>query len=223
VVAASEGAQALEILRKDLTIDLLFTDIVLTGDFNGRAVADRAREFRPDLPVIYTSGYTENAIVHHGRLDDGAVLLSKPYRAGDLARVIRNVMDGNAAFAIRSAANAVPRLIVVAEDNDQVRFGLVMLLEDLGHRVIGAATGTEALAAIDGDARTADLMITDLGLPDMDGVALAEAARARLPALDIVIASGSMPSAKAVGSIPGQPPRFLLKPFSPRDLAAVVE
>lgn len=59
---------------------------------NGRELADAARALRPDLKVLFTSGYTENAIIHHGRLDPGAQLLSKPYRRAELATKIRQVL-----------------------------------------------------------------------------------------------------------------------------------
>jgi hypothetical protein len=59
---------------------------------NGRALADAARKLRPGLRVLYTSGYTENAIVHHGRLDPGVQLLAKPYRLVELARAVRSAL-----------------------------------------------------------------------------------------------------------------------------------
>ncbi|MEO8278517.1 MAG: ATP-binding protein [Ideonella sp.] len=89
VIEAADGASALALLRQNDRIDLLFTDVVMPGGMNGRALADAARELRPALRVLYTSGYTENAIVHHGRLDADAQLLSKPYRRSDLDRAVR--------------------------------------------------------------------------------------------------------------------------------------
>ena len=69
--------------------DLLFTDVIMPGGLNGRQLATEAQKRRPELKVLYTSGYTENAIVHHGRLDAGVLLLPKPYLSSDLARMIR--------------------------------------------------------------------------------------------------------------------------------------
>lgn len=94
VIEAEDGKEALEQFEQHQnTIDLLFTDVVLPGDMNGKQLADRLRALRPQLPILFTSGYTKNAIVHHGRLDPGVMLLSKPYRRNDLARRLREVLD----------------------------------------------------------------------------------------------------------------------------------
>jgi PAS domain S-box-containing protein len=93
VVAAANGPEAIAILRTEQPFDLLFTDVVMPGGMNGRQVADEARRLRPGLRVLFTSGYTENAIVHHGRLDRGVHLINKPYRRQDLARKLRLVLE----------------------------------------------------------------------------------------------------------------------------------
>ncbi|MEO8059181.1 MAG: ATP-binding protein [Burkholderiales bacterium] len=92
VVEAANGPSAMAILQQRVDVDLLFTDVVMPGGMNGRALADAARALRPGLRVLYTSGYTENAIVHHGRLDEGARLLSKPYRRDELDRAVREAL-----------------------------------------------------------------------------------------------------------------------------------
>jgi len=89
VTSAANAVEALSALEKDATIDILFTDVIMPGPMNGRQLADEAVRRMPSLKVVYTSGYTENAIVHQGRLDAGVVLLSKPYRKSDMARTIR--------------------------------------------------------------------------------------------------------------------------------------
>lgn len=94
VLTAPTGAEALKVLQKDTAIDLLFTDVIMPGGLNGRQLAEAALALRPGLKVLYTSGYTENAIVHHGHLDQGVHLLSKPFRRGDLALKVRSVLDG---------------------------------------------------------------------------------------------------------------------------------
>jgi CheY-like chemotaxis protein len=95
VLAVADGTQALALIDTRDDIELLFTDIVLPGGLNGRQIAEAAVLRRPGLKVLYSSGYSENAIVHHGRLDRGVQLLNKPYRRIDLARKVRAVLDGN--------------------------------------------------------------------------------------------------------------------------------
>jgi PAS domain S-box-containing protein len=90
---ASRAPEALKMIDSPETIDLLFTDVIMPGSLNGRQLVDEALVRRPGLKTLFTSGYTENAIVHHGRLDTGVLLLTKPYRKSDLARMIRLALD----------------------------------------------------------------------------------------------------------------------------------
>jgi signal transduction histidine kinase/CheY-like chemotaxis protein len=91
-LAAGNAAEGLAIIDSPERIDLLFTDVIIPGGMNGRQLATEALKRRPELKVLYTSGYTENAIVHHGRLDAGVLLLPKPYLSSDLARMIRTAL-----------------------------------------------------------------------------------------------------------------------------------
>jgi PAS domain S-box-containing protein len=91
---AGNAAEALIIIDSDKDIDLLFTDVIMPGNMNGRQLADEAARRRPDLKTLFTSGYTENAIVHHGRLDSGVLLLAKPYRKSELAKMLRTALAG---------------------------------------------------------------------------------------------------------------------------------
>lgn len=92
VLEAPEGAEALELLKSRHDVQLLFTDVVLPG-LNGRQLADAALQVRPDLKVLFTTGYTRNAIVHNGRLDQGVDLISKPFTFAALAAKVRQVLD----------------------------------------------------------------------------------------------------------------------------------
>jgi signal transduction histidine kinase len=92
VLHAHSGESALEVLAAHPSTALLFTDVVMPG-MSGKELADRARAKYPALKVLYTTGYTQNAIVHNGVLDADARLLLKPYSLNDLARRVRAVLD----------------------------------------------------------------------------------------------------------------------------------
>jgi signal transduction histidine kinase len=94
VVYASDGAQALAVLTMQPRVDLLLTDIVMPN-MNGRELADAARASRPGLKVLFTTGYTKNAVVHNGMLDAGVALLPKPFTMIQLAQFVRRVLDAN--------------------------------------------------------------------------------------------------------------------------------
>lgn len=93
VTEAPNGLEALRIIRERADIDLLFTDVVMPGGMNGRQLANEALKAGTRLRVLFTSGYTENAIVHHGRLDPDVHFLPKPYRRRDLALALREALD----------------------------------------------------------------------------------------------------------------------------------
>ena len=92
VFEAPEAETALVVLRSSQRIDLLFTDVVLPGQ-TGRMLADAALELRPGLKVLFTTGYSRNAIVHQGRLDPGVHLITKPFTFEQLAARVRDVLD----------------------------------------------------------------------------------------------------------------------------------
>ena len=88
-LAAVNAAEALVVINSPTEIDLLFTDMIMPGSMNGRQLADKALQRRSSLKILFTSGYSDEAIMHHGHLDAGVLLLAKPYRKSDLARMIR--------------------------------------------------------------------------------------------------------------------------------------
>jgi CheY-like chemotaxis protein len=96
VLEAEDGHIALRLLEREPGVRLLFTDVGLPGGLNGRQLADQARQRRPDLKVLFTTGYARNAIVHHGRLDPGVELISKPFQIASLAVKVRALLDGGA-------------------------------------------------------------------------------------------------------------------------------
>ncbi len=98
-IAASSGAEALELVDQGIEFDLLFTDVLMPGGMNGRQLADQVAKRRPAARVLYTSGYAKHALAVDGRISPGVHLLSKPYQMTDLAREIRAVLDDAASCA----------------------------------------------------------------------------------------------------------------------------
>jgi signal transduction histidine kinase/CHASE3 domain sensor protein len=92
-VNAANGPAALNLIEGGQAFDLLFTDVIMPGGISGRDLADKVRARRPGTRVLYTSGYTDNAIVHQGRLDPGVLLLTKPYRKAQIADMIRRALS----------------------------------------------------------------------------------------------------------------------------------
>lgn len=96
VTGASNGAEALEMLASIRDVDLLFTDVSMPGGMGGQEVAEKARQLRPDLKVLFASGYFGHALVHSGSLVESAQVLVKPYRKRDLAQKVREALGGAA-------------------------------------------------------------------------------------------------------------------------------
>ncbi len=95
VIEASNGSDALKLLEGGAQPDLLFTDIVMPGALNGWDLAQRAKELRPQMPVLFTSGYALETLISRGRLDADASILNKPYRRADLASHIHALLRGS--------------------------------------------------------------------------------------------------------------------------------
>ncbi len=225
-VLIAEGTEAaLAILGSGAQIDLLFTDVVMPGPVSTRELARRAQEAQPNLAILYTSGYTENAIIHDGRLDEDVLLLSKPYRRDDLARRVRLAL-AQAKRRQRAANVAVSsegrHTILVVEDDELVRLGTVDMVQQLGHGVAEAASGYVALELLR-QRPEIDVMITDLGLPGMSGQELVAAARKLRPNLRIVVATGYAAADVRSGSAIPDGVTLLPKPFQAADLRKSLE
>ncbi|WP_229455200.1 response regulator [Massilia sp. KIM] len=217
VLKAADAASALVVVESGVPIDVLFTDVVMPGTLRSVDLARMARERLPNLAVLFTSGYTENSIVHGGRLDPGVELLGKPYTRESLARRIRQVIANQKKLqAERPAPPPLPAgrfRIVLVEDEENIRMNTQALLEHLGHEVRSAADAETALAMID---HSTELLITDVMLPGMSGDALAAQARAIAPAMRIVFATGT-------GEVNNWPDAVVLrKPYNLEQLMRVL-
>ncbi len=89
---ARNGQEALEILDSRPDVSLLFTDVIMPGGMNGRQLAEAARRRRPDLKVLFSSGYSQTAIIRDGKLEDGVELIAKPYQNTELAQRVSQVL-----------------------------------------------------------------------------------------------------------------------------------
>jgi CheY-like chemotaxis protein len=96
VLEAETAAGAMKLVERENRIDVLFTDVVLPGGTDGRALAEAAMRLRPAMRVLFTTGYTRNAIVHHGRLDPGVQMIGKPFTYAELASKVREVIEAPA-------------------------------------------------------------------------------------------------------------------------------
>ena len=93
VVEAGNGAEAIDHLRAGQPFELLFTDVVLSGEMNGIEIAEAATRLQPEIKVLYATGYAKDTVVHHGKLDPGETLVNKPYRRAELLEKVRAKLD----------------------------------------------------------------------------------------------------------------------------------
>lgn len=95
VVEARDGKEAIKHLQEDQPIDLLFTDVVLPGGMNGAEIAKEAKRIQPNIKILFTSGYSENIVAHKGKLEQGVILVDKPYRRAELLKRVREILSGS--------------------------------------------------------------------------------------------------------------------------------
>jgi len=204
VLKAADGQSALAIIQSGVPVDLLFTDVVMPGPVRSPELARQAKAVLPELEVLFTSGYTENAIVHGGRLDPGVNLLGKPYRREDLARKLRQLLrNRQQRLALKEKQTSRQRTrverapeppkkvrlrVLLVEDDEDIRTSAYELLGILGHDVLAVSSAEEARGALSVD--DFDVLFTDVSLPGMSGVELAREAVRRRPGLRVIVASG---------------------------------
>ena len=227
-VSRAENAEAGLAALKNEVPDLIFTDVVMPGNISTREFTRRAQEMHPGLRILYTSGYTQNAIVHNGKLDDDALLLSKPYRKDELARKLRSVFAGTARGAI-TPPKSIPDMavaqrrgkVLVVEDVALIRMTTVDMVEQIGFEAAEAGDGAEALAILQNDGDI-EILLTDLGLPGMNGRQLVEEALRLKPGLKVIIASGYSTHEEQGSKLPANV-AYLTKPFDMQQLRRVLE
>ena len=229
VLKARDAESALSIIESGIAIDLLFTDVVMPGPLRSPELARKAAERQPGIGVLFTSGYTENAIVHGGRLDEGVELLSKPYSREALARKIRHVLAGRVPRTpVDPRAAPAPSLpppkgataslrVLVVEDDALIRMSIAEMLESRGHIVFEAGDGVEAMRWH--GAEDIDILLTDVGLPGMNGVEVAERMREVQPSLPVLFATGDQ---TANGVERDARTAIIVKPYGVADLIEAI-
>ncbi|MFC7513728.1 response regulator [Herbaspirillum sp. GCM10030257] len=200
VLKAKDGESALTVLRSGLAIDLLFTDVVMPGPIPAPEVARQAKALLPEIEVLFTSGYSRDAIAHGGKLDPDVQLISKPYRHEQLAQRIRHMLEKKKAAPVqaarsqagddasRSATSTPSHRILVVEDNADAQQMLCQLLALMGHTVEGASNAEDALTLL--GSKDFDVLLTDVNLPFMSGTELAKQALNIDPSIRIIFSSG---------------------------------
>jgi CheY-like chemotaxis protein len=225
VFKARDAASALAIVESGLPIDMIFTDVMMPGPLRSPELARKAKQRLPNVAVLFTSGYTQNAIVHGGRLDPGVELLAKPYTREALARKVRHVFANQAQRQTATQSNArVPtneRLkgvtVLLVEDDPMIRATTAEMLDDAGCRVSEAGSAEDALMLL--ESGIVDVLLTDVGLPGVSGLDLARTAREIRPELCVVLASGD----KAVGSDAAfLRASLVVKPYTPEILRQTI-
>ncbi len=142
VVKARDAASALVVVDSGIPIDLIFTDVMMPGVLRSPDLARKAKERLPNVAVLFTSGYTQNAIVHGGRLDPGVELLAKPYTREALARKIRHVLANQAQRRVAQGSQHSAKektledaTVLLVEDDDLIRITTTEMLSDIGCKV----------------------------------------------------------------------------------------
>ncbi len=230
VITAKNADAALNVIESGISVDLLFTDVVMPGSLRSPDLARKARERLPNIAVLFTSGYTQNAIVHGGRLDAGVELLAKPYTRDALARkgrqVLANQDQRGQALTTPDSAKGIPveprsggRLtVLLVEDDVLVRAIASEYLQDLGHVTVEAGSAEDALSALQN--APIDILVTDLGLPGASGADFAVRAREIRPDIGVIFATGSHSAPSLPGEVKGA--ALLTKPYDREALALAI-
>jgi DNA-binding response OmpR family regulator len=189
VLEAAAGEEALSLaLGHNEPIHLLVTDVVLPG-MNGKTLSEQLRRQRPDLKVLFVSGYSPDVISQRGVLEHGTEFLHKPFNPDALAEKVRKILG------VRPAA---PARILIAEDYQEVRRILAQHLRNSAYEVVEVSDGVAALEAL--QQRSADAAILDANMPRLGGLATAREIRRLYPETRIVLMSGAFDETSGTGA-----------------------
>lgn len=210
VLEAGEANEAMAVSeRHPGPVHLLLTDVVMPG-LNGPELAERLTVLRPEMKVLYVSGYTERAVLQRGLLDLTTAYIQKPFSPAAVAAKVRQTLSKGESR----------KSILVVDDNPSVRRLLASVLEAGGYAVIEASNGKEALARL--ESQRVDLVATDLIMPEQEGLETIQVLHQRNPEIKIVAISGAfhgqfLPVARFFGAH-----ATLQKPVEPEKLLETV-
>ncbi|MBS0520194.1 MAG: response regulator [Proteobacteria bacterium] len=229
VTAAENPDAAASLLARDASFDLLFTDVVMPGVMSAVELAGLAQRLQPSMAVLLTSGYARDLVLKQD--GPGYPMIAKPYRGEELAAKIRSVLAARPTSSVTRvpplaahapAAEEVreksrPRRVLLVEDEVVLRMSTTDMLERLDCLVTAVGSGEEALDVL-ARGGAFDLLLTDLGLPGMNGEELARRVKERFPSLPVIIASGYAATGSQQDGV-----RFIGKPYSSIDLQQAVD
>jgi PAS domain S-box-containing protein len=229
---ASNGADGLVAFEASpQPYDLLLTDVIMPGPLSSKELAAAVTRRRPETCVLFMSGFSNDAIVHGGRLDPGIHLISKPFRRIELSIAVRSLLDAVVpqgtpieAVAIAKAPDAaplpaaLPGKVLIVDDDDQVREMAQLQLTSVGYEVIVASNSAEALEIL---ARipNIDLLFSDIAMPGLlNGREMVEEAKKIRPDIKVLLTSGYFEGGVTSDSFPDSIP-LLMKPYRKKALA----
>ena len=230
VLTVADADSAMALITGGADVDLLFTDVVMPGTMRAPDLVRHARDALPDIAVLYTSGYAQNAIVHGGRLDAGVELLPKPYTADVLASRVRAVLNDRAQQTRQKApeekpvtppnpaAHAAAPMVLLVEDDELIRSSTAEMVRDLGYPVVETSNAEDAVELL--FKHDIGVLMADIGLPGMSGDVFAAQVRSIRPTLAIIFATGN----DRVRSDPADEGGVVLlrKPYGPAAIEAAL-
>jgi CheY-like chemotaxis protein/nitrogen-specific signal transduction histidine kinase len=211
VIEARDGKQALAIAAEcDVAPAMVITDVVMPG-MNGPELVKQLKERWPALPVMYTSGYTDHALLTTSKLTHDTPFLQKPYSRASLLTHAAELLE-------RTTSDST---VLIVDDDASVRRLLRQNFEDCGYSVLEAGNGSEAVTTVDG--HRVKLVVTDLFMPETDGLETIKELREKCPAVKILAISGAFHGGFLRLATTMGADAVIKKPFTQEELTETVE
>ena len=210
IITAGSGEEAAVLVQNlQEPLHLVLTDVVMTG-MTGRELASQIRALRGEIPVLFMSGYARDVLTSHNPPDPGTHYIQKPFSAAELTARIGGVL----------AAGRVKRRVIVADDESEIRKLFSTVLLGAGYEVAEAEDGNAVERLL--NTGHFDVLVTDLVMPDREGLETIQLARGRYPELKIIAVSGALGGGFLKVARKFGADVALLKPVAPTSLLDVV-